>query len=156
MRAMAAAFRGDSPAEAQAQGDEAAKLIDELSDEELARGLDALVHLATAEMYLDRFVQAGGHAERALTIGRATRQGELFPLIAIMLGTSLWMQGRMTESAQIFDDAVDGARLLDNVQGLAWALPNRSLSALVAGDIETALSKAEESMDLAGAWTKAS
>ena len=56
MRALAAALRGDSPAEAQAQGDEAAKLIDELSDEELARGLDALVHLATAEMYLDRFV----------------------------------------------------------------------------------------------------
>jgi ATP/maltotriose-dependent transcriptional regulator MalT len=149
MRAMAAALRGDSPVEAQAQGDEAAKLIDELSDDGLAGGLDALVHLATAEMYLDRFVEAGGHAERALSIGRATRQGELFPLIAIMLGTSLWMQGRMAESAQIFDDAVDGARLVDNVQGLAWALLNRSLGALVAGDIETALSTAQESMDLA-------
>ncbi len=149
MRAMAAAFRGDSPTEAQAQGDEAAKLIDALSDEELARGLDALVHLATAEMYLDRFVQAGDHAEQALAIGRATRQGERFPLIAIMLGTSLWMQGRMAESAVIFDDAVDGARLLDNVQGLAWSLLNRSLAAVVAGDIETALSRAEESMDIA-------
>ena len=149
MRAMAAALRGDRPADAQAQGDEAARLIDELSDDELARRLDALVHLATAEMYLDRIVASGRHAERALAIGRSTGQGELFPLIAIMLGTALWLQGRMAQSAQVLDDAVDGARLVDNMQGLAWGLLNRSLAALVAGDVEAALSLAEESVDVA-------
>ena len=38
---------------------EAAALIDALTDEELARRLDALVDLAGAEIYLDRFEEAG-------------------------------------------------------------------------------------------------
>ena len=65
--------------EARAHRDEAAALIDELSDDELARRLDALVHLATAEMYLDQFEASGRHAERALAIGRAHRAGRSLP-----------------------------------------------------------------------------
>ena len=99
VRAVAGALSGAIP-EARAHRDEAAALIDELGDEELARRLDALVHLATAEMYLDQFEASGRHAERALGIGRATGQGDLFPLIVPMLGTALWMQGRMAESAR--------------------------------------------------------
>ena len=42
-----------------------------------------------------------------------------------MLGTALWLQGRVAESAAVLDDGIDGARLLENVQGLAWNLFNR-------------------------------
>ena len=54
VRACGAALSGTA-AEAQAQCEEAAQLVDRLSDDELARRLDALVYLATAEGYLDRF-----------------------------------------------------------------------------------------------------
>jgi DNA-binding CsgD family transcriptional regulator len=146
VRAVAGALEGVIP-QARAHRDEAAQLIDVLEDEELARRLDALVHLATAEMYLDQFEASGRHAERALVIGRATGQGDLFPLIFPMLGTAMWMQGRMAESAEVFDGAVEAARLVDNVQGVAWNLFNRSFAAIAAGDVELALATAEQSSD---------
>ena len=99
-----------------------------MADEDVARNLDSLVHLATAEMYTDRFEASGRHAERALAVGRATGQGELFPLIS-PCWTALWVQGRVAEAAGIFDDAVEEARMLDNFQGLAWQLFNRSFTA---------------------------
>ena len=83
-------------------------------DDELGRRLDALAHLATAEFYLDRFAGRGPHAERALAIGRATGQGDLFPLIVPMLGGSLWVQGRMAEAGEVLDGAIEAARLVDN------------------------------------------
>ena len=84
-RASGSALAGTA-AEAQAHREEAAELIDQLSDDELAGSLDGLTHLATAEMYLDHYEAAGRHAQRALTIGRATGQGDLFPLIFPTLG----------------------------------------------------------------------
>jgi ATP/maltotriose-dependent transcriptional regulator MalT len=147
VRAYAGAVAGDGK-QAQAHCDEAAEVVDELSDEELTRRLDTLAHLATADLYLDRFPAATRHAERALKIGRATGQGELFPLIVAMLGGSLWVQGRPLEAGQLFDGAVEAARLAGNVQNLAWNLFNRSFAALVAGDLEVALATAEESAEL--------
>ena len=66
-----------------------------------------------------------------------------------MLGGSLWVQGRMAESGEVLDGAIAAARLVDNVQGLAWNLFNRSYAAFAAGDIELALATAEEAFDLA-------
>ena len=148
MQALAAAMVGSVP-EAQGLCDEAAERIDGMADEDVARNLDSLVHLATAEMYTDRFEASGRHAERALAVGRATGQGELFPLIYPMLGTALWVQGRVAEAARIFDDAVEAARMLDNFQGLAWQLFNRSFTASMAGDAELAFATAKESVELA-------
>jgi DNA-binding NarL/FixJ family response regulator len=147
-RALGSALSGVI-AEAREHREEAAALIDMLTDDELARRLDALAHLATAEMYLDLFEHSGRHAERAVQLGRATGQGDLFPLVFPMLGTSLWVQGRMAESAEVFDGAIEHARLLDNYQGLAWNLFNRSFAALAAGDVEVALASARESIEIA-------
>jgi DNA-binding NarL/FixJ family response regulator len=124
-------------------------MVDGLSDDELARNLGGLVHLATAEMYLDLFEHSGRHAGRALEVGRATGQGDLFPLIFPMLGTSLWVQGRMAESAEVFDGAIEAARLLDNGQVLAWNLFNRSFGAIAAGDVDLALATSRESVEIA-------
>ena len=55
----------------------------------------------------------------------------------------------MTESGEMLDDAVEAARLVGNVQGLAWNLLNRSLAATAMGDVELAVATAEESADLA-------
>ena len=59
-----------------AQCDELARHVDAFSDDEVARRLDCLVHLSTAEMYSDRFAASERHAARALAIGRATGQGD--------------------------------------------------------------------------------
>jgi DNA-binding CsgD family transcriptional regulator/tetratricopeptide (TPR) repeat protein len=148
VRALAGALSGVIP-DARAHRDDAAALIDALGDDELARRLDALVHLATADMYLDRFDASGRHAERALGIGRATGQGDLFPLIYPMLGTALWMQGRVAESGEVLDGAVEAARLVDNLQGVAWNLFNRTFAAIAAGDVQIALATAEQSVEIA-------
>jgi len=147
IQAFAAAVSGDVEA-TWAQCDELASVVDGFSDEEVARRLDCLVHLSTAEMYSDRFAASERHAARALRIGRATGQSDLFPLIFPLLGTALWLQGKVAASAAVLDDGVDGARLLDNVQGLAWNLFNRALAATAAGDVELTQTLATESLEL--------
>ncbi len=149
VRAWASAAAGDGQL-AQRHCDEATDLVDQLSDGVLAGRLDALANLATADLFLDRFPAATRHAQRALDIGRATGQGDLFPLIVAMLGGSLWVQGKPREGGELLEGAVEAARLAGNVQSLAWMLFNRSIAALVAGDLDVALSTAEESVELEG------
>ena len=147
VQAWASAMAGDRE-RAQEQCDEATHLVDELSDDVLASRLDTLANLATADLFLDRFPAATRHAQRALQIGRATGQGDLFPLVVAMLGGSLWVQGKPREALSLFDGAVESARLAGNAQGLAWMLFNQSIAALAAGDVDVALSAAEDSVEL--------
>jgi DNA-binding CsgD family transcriptional regulator/tetratricopeptide (TPR) repeat protein len=128
--------------------EEATQLVDQLSDAELSRRPGTLAHLASAELHLDRFGGASRHAQRALEIGRATGQGELLPFVVAVLGVSLWVQGRPREAGELFEGAVEAARLAGNVQNLAWSLLNRSLAALAAGELDAALATAKESFDL--------
>jgi DNA-binding NarL/FixJ family response regulator len=147
-RALASAVGGRA-AEGLRYSVDAAALIDGLADDEIAERVDALAHLATAEFYLESFAKAGAHAERALRIGRALGKGDLFPLIVPMLGGSLWVRGQMAEAGEVLDGAIAAARLVDNPQGLALNLFNRSYAAFAAGDIDLALTTAMEAFDLA-------
>jgi ATP/maltotriose-dependent transcriptional regulator MalT len=147
VRAWAGAMIGDGE-QAQAHCDEATELVDQLSDEEAARRLNALAHLTAADVWLDRYVATTRHARRALEICRRTGQGEQFPLIVQMLGVSLWVLGKPLEAEALFDGAVEAARLTDNVQNLLWNLFNHSLAALAAGDLEVALATGNESFEL--------
>jgi DNA-binding CsgD family transcriptional regulator len=58
--------------------------------------------------------------------------------------------GRVAEGAEFLDGAVEGARLTDNAQALAFNLFNRALMSMLAGDLDAALEHAEESVQLAG------
>src|SRR3954452_4216548 len=129
--------------------DDAAGLIDGLSDEELGGDLNAVTQLALAEMYLDQFESARRHAERAMSIFRVTGQSGHLALITAMLGTSLWIRGRPVEAMGVLDGAVEAARLVDDAHGLSWALFNLADAASAAGDLDLALSAAEESWELA-------
>ncbi len=149
VQAWAASLAGAGP-EAQEQRHEAAELVDSLPDDVLARRLDALAHLAAAELYLDRFEAAVDHARRGVDISRATGHGDQFPLLIPALGSCLWILGRPAESADVFDGAIEAARLIGNLHALAWHLFNRTFAAIAEGDLETALTTAEESAELAG------
>jgi DNA-binding CsgD family transcriptional regulator/tetratricopeptide (TPR) repeat protein len=127
---------------------EAAELVDSLPDDELALRLDAAVNLAAAELDLERYAEAGEHAERAMSVGRKTRQSDIVPVLVYCLAWVRRRRGELALSAELLEGAVEAARLSGNAQSLAGHLLNQSLTALAAGDLETALGTAEESFEL--------
>jgi ATP/maltotriose-dependent transcriptional regulator MalT len=126
----------------------AAAIVDALPDKELALRLDAAVNLAAAELDLERFAEAGAHAERAMSVGQATGQSDIVPILVYTVAWVKRRRGELAESGELLDGAVEGARLSGNAQSLAGNLLNQSLTALAAGDLELALNAAEESVDL--------
>ena len=134
--------------EAEKHHSEAAALLDAMPDNELALRLDAAVNLAATEIDLERLADAQAHADRALAIGRATGQSAIVPLVILALGWVGRLRGQLAETSELLDGAVEDARLSGNAQSLAGNLLNRSLTGLAAGDLETALTTAEESFAL--------
>jgi DNA-binding NarL/FixJ family response regulator len=145
--AVADSFTGNAR-EAQAHTSEAASLVDALPDGALERRVDALANLCTAELYLHRYPEAAAHAKRGLAIGRATGQADVAPVLVPVLANVLHMWGRIAESAELLDDAVEAARLSGNVEALGWNLLGRAYTAVAAGDVDIALAAAQESVDL--------
>jgi ATP/maltotriose-dependent transcriptional regulator MalT len=127
---------------------EAAALVDSLSNDELARRIDAAAWLAGAEFYFDRHAEAEAHAERALAVARATGQGELFLVLTQLLSAIRGARGKLAEAAELRDAGAEAARLLDNTKALVWNLSGRSDIALAAGDLRLALATAQEAVDL--------
>lgn len=150
--ALAAAARGAAfpglTEEARRRRDEAAALIDGLPDDVIARRLDALAYLAGAELYLHMLTEGHLHAERAIAIGRATGQGQQFPLLYAILGQTAYFQGRSQEMVDVLDGAIEAARLTGNAQTLTWSLYPRAMAAFLLGDITTAISAAQEAVDV--------
>ena len=145
--AVAAAFLGAVP-EAKSRSSEAAALVDTLADDELGLRLDALANLATAELYLHRYEHAGEHAQRGLVIARATGQGDISPILIPVLSNVLHTTGRIAQSADLLDEAVEAARLSGNAQALGWNLLSRAFTALAAGDLDTAIAASRESVEV--------
>ena len=114
----------------------AATLVDELPDAELAKRLDAIVDLAGAELYLHRFEDASRHAQRAVAVGRATGQHQLFPVAFAILGITWRMLGNLRDTRDALEGNVESARLSGNAQTMAWALYGLAQVAIAAGDIE--------------------
>jgi DNA-binding NarL/FixJ family response regulator len=144
MQALAAAMVGSVP---EAQGcDEAAERIDGLADEDVARSLDSLVHLATAEVHRPlRGLRR--HAERALASG-ARPDGGALPAHLPHAGNrtvgagpgrrgrrDLRRRGRRGSHGQL-----PGARVAA-LQSLVHGVDG--------GDVELALATATESVELA-------
>ena len=142
---LAGAFCGEV-AEAEALRPEAEAMLGAMSDDELSQRPEAGGYVAAAELYLDHFAEASAHAERALEVARAT--GHMSPTLVPTLGTARYMLGKLAESAALLDAGVENGRIGGIEQGLAWSLTNRAMSALAAGDADTALATAEEAHEL--------
>ena len=151
---IAAAARGfafsGSPDLAGPARDRAAAVVDALPDAELARRLAAIVHLAGAELYTHRFADASRHAQRALAIGRATGQHQLFPVAFAILGLTWMFAGTLREAFDPLEGNVEAARLSGNAQTISWSLYGLANVAIVAGDLERGLVAAQEAVDVAG------
>jgi len=127
---------------------QAAALVDELSDEELALRPDAAGWLAIAEVYLDLYADADAHAGRALGLARASGQGDPLHRFYPVLPRVWYVRGKLAEAAELLDGAIEAGRLLGSPPALAGNLFNRSVVALAAGDLDIALATAEESVEL--------
>jgi DNA-binding CsgD family transcriptional regulator/tetratricopeptide (TPR) repeat protein len=148
MPALADAMTGASE-RARSHRADAAALVDRLSDDQLSLRLDAAVWLAAAELYLDLYAEADLHARRALTLARATGQGELFLVLYQILGRVWYVRAKLAEATDLLDGAIEAARLLRTTQALAGNLFNRSVVAVAVGDLDLARATAQESVELA-------
>ena len=106
--AWGAGLRG-ATSEAEGYRADAAELVDRLSDHELALRLDAAVNLAGAELYLDRFKEARAHAERVVTVARATGQPAFVPFAFMLLAWPRMLHGELAEGGAMLDAADRGS-----------------------------------------------
>jgi ATP/maltotriose-dependent transcriptional regulator MalT len=127
---------------------EAAALVDELSDYELAHRHDAAGWLAITELYLDMYEQADAHATRALALARASGGGDPLHRFYPVLPRVWYVRGKLAEAAELLDGAIEGGRLLGSPPALAGNLFNRSVVALATGEMDLALATAEEGVEL--------
>jgi DNA-binding CsgD family transcriptional regulator len=147
MPAFADAMTGPT-ATARTRRDQAAALVDELSDDLLSLRPDAAGWLAIAEVYLDLYAEADAHASRALALARASGRGDPLHRLYPVLPRVWYVRGKLAEAAELLNGAIEAARLLGSPPALAGNLFNRSVVALAAGDLDIALATAQESVEL--------
>ncbi|HET8525777.1 MAG TPA: LuxR C-terminal-related transcriptional regulator, partial [Actinomycetota bacterium] len=129
--------------------DEAAALVDDLSDDELSIRPDAAGWLAIAEVYLDLYAEADLHASRALGLARTYVRGDPLHRLYPVLPRVWYVRGKLAEASELLDGAIEAARLLGSPPALAGNLFNRSVVAVATGDLDDALATAEEAVELA-------
>jgi DNA-binding NarL/FixJ family response regulator len=147
LAALAHAYAG-APAAAEPYRERAAAIVDAMDDAQLSARLDAIADLAAAEGYTDRFAEALAHAERGIDVARATGQGQLFPVLIPAINAALFGLGRLSESVELLDGAIEGARLMGNAQALAWSLLSSAAARMMCGDLDAALHNATEAVEL--------
>jgi DNA-binding CsgD family transcriptional regulator/tetratricopeptide (TPR) repeat protein len=115
------------------------------SDAELASHLEALLHLAWAETYLECYVDAIAHAERGIALARAFGEGRLFVPLTLAKNFPFEMQGRLGEALECCETALEAARLSASAHELYRALFELGWTRYYAGDLDGAIAAHEES-----------
>jgi ATP/maltotriose-dependent transcriptional regulator MalT len=128
----------------------ASAMVAAMTDEELAVHLDAIGHLCGAELYMERFEDSRAHGQRGVDVARAAGRNDVFPTLYPCLGTSNWVLGRLAESLEVFEGAVEAARLAGNRQAIAWSLVNLAFASVMSGDVDAAMRASQEAADLVG------
>jgi len=147
MLALADAMTGPTDS-ARSHRDEAAALVDQLSDDELSIHPEAMSWLGVAELYLDLYADADVHASRAQLLSRETGRGDPLFRFYPVLPRIWYVRGKLTEAATLADGAIEAGRLIGTPPALAGNLFNRSVVAVAAGDLDVALATAEEAIEL--------
>ena len=125
--------------------EEARSEVDALPDAELAPRLEALLYLAWAENYLERYEDAVAHAERGIAIARAAGDGRLLNPLMLVQNFPFEMQGRLAEATERCETIVEAARLSTSPHELYRALFELGWTRYFAGDLEGAITAHEES-----------
>lgn len=129
--------------------DEAAELVDAMSDREFARRLDTVMFLGWGEFYLERYGAARRHLERALQIARATGQSHIVPSVQTLLAVVGCSTGQLSWALAHLDDAWESAELSGGPQARARVLVNKCWISIWQGELEEALAYGKEAAAVA-------
>lgn len=130
----------------------AARMIDGLDDERLARHLDACFWLSLGEVHLGRYADAVRHLERGIELSRRTGQGWLLVQYHALLAATFTLDGRLERAQAESREAVDVARLSGVPNLVGWAQMAFAWWALRAGDLGEAIAAGEDVERLLGRW----
>jgi ATP/maltotriose-dependent transcriptional regulator MalT len=125
--------------------EEAAGLVDKLSDAELAPHIECLYYLSWAECFLERNEDATRHVERGIAISRATGDGRMLIPLLLTCASTREFEGQLGEALELCEEAVEAARLTDNPQYLYWALWEVGWRHYLAGEIGASIEACEQS-----------
>lgn len=127
--------------------EEAARLVDDLDDERLARRLDAAYYLGCAEWQLGRLADAERHLGRVDSIdGGAGRA--IVPVAKKERSRVLATLGRLSEASELAEVAVDTARLSGSDWLAAFTLAAQAEVLTVAGELDAAAALVDEAAGL--------
>ncbi len=131
---------GDSLVHASAHLDEAASALDALTDTEVAPDLlDGLTNVVYAEVSLERFASAAGHAARGIRLSRDTGHGRHLVELQHLHALAFLMQGRLAAGLATAASAVESALLLGNSPMVAWTEATRCWLLMLLGRVTDSL-----------------
>ena len=143
-----ATANGGAVDELSAAVDEAASNLDSVTDDTLARHLDAVNRLAWAEFLVERYDDASRHATRGVAVARATGQDQFVPMIAGAHALSAMRRGDLAAAAALADDALETAEVAANGYVTSWVLTVVAHVAMATGDLRAARLAAQRAVGL--------
>ncbi|WP_395571184.1 LuxR C-terminal-related transcriptional regulator [Streptomyces sp. BK79] len=118
---------------------EAAQILDRQTDDQLARGLDAVWQLGFAELHLEHLAPALRHFSRGLALSKAYGQWQSTIPLLVGLGTVHLRQRRLESAQSHAEQAIQLARSPGCEDLLAMALTLRAQTALAEGAVLNSL-----------------
>jgi ATP/maltotriose-dependent transcriptional regulator MalT len=126
--------------------DEAEALVEALPDEALAKHLETLLSLATAEIAVYR--PAGPSAERGLRLARETAQGFLATAFTSLIGYAAEGSGDLDSARKAAEDTVESAIVSGNATIRWWGSQLSAWVAVAQGRVNDALADAEVALEV--------
>ena len=120
------------------QREAAARLVDGLSDGELAAALEVGVWLGWAEMFLEHAEAARRHLERCLRIARKGAHQHLLTHLLVGWGSVLKIAGDLVGATEAFDEAHESAERVGSRELTTMATAMQCRAATWRGDVTAA------------------
>ena len=140
--------------EAQAACDEAAEILDGLSDDQCAPLLETFWWLGWCEQAIERFGASTRHMRRGIELSRSTGQGYNFVTLLESLAVPLGWQGKLAEATEVAAEAHEAALLSGTEQFVAWAEMILCWLGCRTGDTREAIRWGERARETVGALTE--
>jgi DNA-binding CsgD family transcriptional regulator/tetratricopeptide (TPR) repeat protein len=134
---------------AAAQLAQAERVVEALTDGDVAGNLECLLLLGYVSHGLERLAPAAQHFDRGVRLSGRSRHLHLLVLFTLGRALCEFMRGRLPQAEQRCDSALHVASQMDNPQLLLWAQGLRSTIALMRGRRAPANEAAKQAADAA-------
>ncbi|MDQ2939290.1 MAG: AAA family ATPase [Actinomycetota bacterium] len=132
--------------EARRHTEEAAGLVDRLSDSTMITRSETILYLGWAEHCLGRNEDAERHMDRALALSRTSGQGHLVVWVLLLKSGSLAWRGRLGEAATHAQHAIESALLSTNDLLMSWAFATGCFVEMLRGELRSAIRYGEQAV----------